>query len=193
MSDIVTLQTFVKDYLTSRVSLRLVKFVEENDQSLSGKVTRALAEVGICGIIGSVAGKNPDPESKLISLDLSFGVRVQENVAINRDNRVLAATVANAEERLLALAAGVVSMANCVHQVDVDENFVLIAADYSSPASWAQLLTATEALELIIRALHFQHPTTSTTICFTGFEHTPALDRQANFDVRVNLDPQEVP
>ncbi len=38
MSDMVAIQTFVRDYLASRVSLRLVKFVEENDQTLEGPV-----------------------------------------------------------------------------------------------------------------------------------------------------------
>jgi len=173
--------------------LRLVQFVEENDQTLSGKVKRALADIGLCGIVGSVAGTNPNPESKLISLDLAFGVRIKEDVPVNRDNRVKVATVANEEERL-ALAAGVASLACLVHQDDEDKDYVLVApADSSSPDCWAQLLTATQALELVIRALHFQNPTSSTTICFIGFdEHNSPSDAQANFEVRVNLDPAEV-
>jgi hypothetical protein len=193
VSDIVAIQTFVKDYLSSRVSLRLVAFVEENDQTLAGKVNKALAGLGICGIIGSVAGNNPTPESKLIDLDLTFGVRIKENVAINRDKRVHVATVIDEAERL-ALSAAVVSIANVVHQENDGTDYVLLQPDRTSPASWARLLTATQALELVIRALHFQHPTTSTTICFNGFdEHNSPSDAQANFDVRVRLDPAEVP
>lgn len=183
----------MKDYLASRTSLRLVRFVEENDQTLQGKVNKALAKLGLVGIIGSVAGVNPTPESKLIDLELTFGVRVKENVAINRDKRIVVATVADEEERL-ALAAGAVSVSNIIHQIVDNKDYVLVTHGISNPASWARLLTATEALELIIRALHFQNPTTSTTICFNGFdEHNSPSDCQANFDVRVKLDPQEVP
>lgn len=192
MSDIIAIQTFVKDYLASRTSLRLVAFIEENDQTLDGKVRRALAELGLCGIIGSVAGTNPTPDSRLIDLDLTFGVRIKENIAINRDKRVHIDDVADEAERL-ALTADDVSIANVVNQMDNDTDYVLVAADRSASASWAQLLTATQALELVIRALHFQNPTTSTTIVFSGFdEHNSPSDAQANFDVRVRLNPEEV-
>jgi len=190
MSDIVALQDFVKAQLAAKAALRGITFIEENDQSLKNKVDEALGRLGIVALIGSVSGDNPAPDAALVELALVFGVRVIEQPAINRDSRVDRGSVANEAARL---ALTTINPAEKVTQTDTAKTYWLMAKPESTAANWAELLTATKVLELIIRSLHFENPTSSTTIVFTGFEERNSpIDGQANFQVLVRLDPTPV-
>lgn len=191
MSDIEALYDFVKTLLEGKTSLRGVGFVQENDQSLSAVVDEQLKRLGISAQIGSVSGENQHPDSAMVEVVLRFGVRCQENAGINRDSRVNRGNVANEAARL---ALTTINVAEKVTQTDTSITYWLKAKPESSAANWAELLTATKVMELIIRSLHFEHPTASTTIVFVGFdENNSPIDVQANFEVLTRLDPTPVP
>lgn len=181
-------QAIALSRLQSRISLRGVTLVSVDSHDIDNEVSRALAKLGVAGIVGTTDGTNPELNHRAPNFTTTLGVLISENVVINR-GRTLAATVADESARL---ALTDVDPGQKVLQSDTGKYWWLKESPESTEANWAPLLTATEILELVIRTLHFYSPTRSETFVATGYafqENESETEVLATFQIRTYLDP----
>lgn len=161
-------QDAMQTELASKESLRGAVIVTVDYMDILNTVNRALTAVGVAIVVGTSAGETPAPNQPNPNFTSTMEVTIMENVALHR-NRFLAATVANQAARL-ALSSAAVQIGQKVRQSDVAKDYWLFQGTPGSAANWGEVLTATQMLELVLRSLHFWHPSPSNTFVAQGYE-----------------------
>lgn len=170
MSDIIGLHSDVAAYLTGLTMLRGVTCLSVDRHDVVRELEVGLSELGIAAVIGMTKGTNPAPNSRTPNFASSVGVRVIENVVLNRD-RKLVATVATEVARLaLNGVPGTVILGQKVRQTDVGKDYWLFNGTGLLASHWAELLTCNQAAQTIGLALHFWTPTGYQTLAWEGYE-----------------------
>jgi hypothetical protein len=195
MSSIITLQNDVASELSSKESLRGVTVLTVDRLDIVNEINRGLAKLGTAAIVGTSSGKTTKPNSKSPQFDVTVGVRVLENVTINRSRKQNLFATVDDEAARLALTS--VPTTGSVLQSDDNLYYWLMEDGQESDATkWAKLMTATEIVELVVRSLHFFSPTNFQTLLAHSYEYgqdEDVVDVTALFQTVFYLDPKPVP
>jgi hypothetical protein len=114
--DIISLQNEVATRLLSKRSMQGNAVVSLDRLDILNEVERSIANLGNAIIVGTTQGGNLQPNALSAVIGATVGVRIIENVVINR-GRPLVATVATQAARIAL--AGTVQVGQAVDQVNV--------------------------------------------------------------------------